>query len=559
MAAVTDSLLELNLNKDVSTDKYIKEREDDGTPALVGSLAEDGLTINSKYWLLQHVDGSVPGASLAAGGTVDVQDEFILADPKDVFAEFTGEIGDVINKLELNSLLDVKTKLGDAYLPHKAKGDTFLLCVREANNSGVIPEYQPRSLSETFDDLVESGAIEINVDDLANVNNIYVQVNPGTPADGVKETGIRLKVTDDYKKGLSTALKYEALESKEEFDDILVYLKGDGNDSVKDISALSLFDKDGTQLNRLPEGWYYAENNSEGAGKLEEAGLVEPEKVGNEETPNKHVKLGGVRILKYKDTNLVPDPDNGGMKVGSLGADRIPTNIGITSDGVLYSTVPSTLTFGQAIDIVGDVSDVDPTLDGVATVDKTFFGYTDDANKGDGVVTRSGPGARLTPGTWDPQTPASLPSVGDFYVIRFTPRIDTDGNTQLETQSLTATLKWNDSYPSSATGPDGSQNGPDLQVENGDLVAFGPQGWSIIGSVNTETIAQDLQDVTERGNFTDQGILLKETSGSKGLLVGTPTNREDLTVRTSVPEAGIVSTQSLETNHINFNFIPELT
>ena len=552
-----NSLILLNDLRDVNTEDYIKERDPDtGAPTLV---ANRNLDFATAYWMLQYVDGSV---SRADGETQ--KPEFVLADPKKVFADVAGDIGDEVaerfTKLELNALNDVTTRLGVAnniveeFLPH-VSGDSFLLCVSEGDAAnGIHPDYQPRSLSGTIGDLFGGFELNVELEQLVDINPIFIGNGPLDPPTPVS---VRLEVTDEYMKGIPNAVKYRPVDSVKEFDDILVYLTGNFSDSCfpyggqlfdKDGNDLSITNQNGDPITQLPRGWYYAENISDGAGGLEPAGIANVDL--QEEAVGDHVKLGGVRVLKFKDTVLEDDSALGGKKVASVGAERIPTNIGITDDGVLYATVPNTLTFGQTVDIVGDVS---------GGVDQTnaFFGYTSDATLGDPVLAQ-GPGARETPGEWNDQ-PAngnvSLPAVGDFYVVRFVDKRATDTGSVDEPKSLTATLKWNDTYPLGAGTPPA---GPDLQVENGDIVAFGAEGWNIIGTVDTETIAQDLQDVTERGNFTDRGINLRSITDN-GLLVGAPLNVEDVSVVSTVPAGGVIAAQQIKVNNIDFDFIPDLT
>ena len=52
---------------------------------------------------------------------------------------------------------------------------------------------------------------------------------------------------------------------------------------------------------------------------------------------------------------------------------------------------------------------------------------------------------------------------------------------------------------------DGSQD-PDYLFVMVTWLPWGGQQWAVIGTVDTDTVAQDLQSVTERGNFSDQGI-----------------------------------------------------
>lgn len=550
-----DSLIELHDLLDVDTDLYIKTRDTStGAPSSIASRTTDGVAFNSAFWLLQAVNGTVSDES--TGGSA--KEQFVLADAKELFAEIAGDIGNALNKLELNSLQDVTTRVGGAvdgqFLSHVA-GDSILLCVKEADLAvGGLPDYQPRSLKGAVNSLIDLNfdGIEIEIENLVDVNPIFIL---GGPLDDPTPFAVRLEVNDDYKNGIPNAKKYLPHNDPKQFDDILVYLTGTATDDVDlstlDIAGNDLIDANGdevTEITGLPEGWYYAENISDGQGKLEPAGLANADII--PETVGYNVTLGGVRVLKYKDTTLEDDGELGGKKVANVGT--TPSNIGITTDGVLYSEIPKTLTFGRTIDIIGAATDAGT---GVTDVTKVRFAYIDNSDDGNQVPVE-GPGALQSPETWTQTPPASLPAVGDFYVIQFVDELDTNGDAVVGGgKQLKATLKWNDSYPLGAT----QTPGPDLKVENGDIVAFGGTQWSIIGSVNTETIAQDLQDVTERGNTTDQGIQLLDGPASKGLVVGRLQNVEDGgTLEGAVPDAGVIATKEIRVNEINFDYIRDL-
>ena len=64
-------------------------------------------------------------------------------------------------------------------------------------------------------------------------------------------------------------------------------------------------------------------------------------------------------------------------------------------------------------------------------------------------------------------------------------------------------VNWNDAYPLDA--PD---QGPALHCRDGDLIAYGEQEWTIIGRVDVDTVAQNLQSVTDLGNTTTNSIIV---------------------------------------------------
>lgn len=541
-----DSLIELHDLLDVDTDLYIKSRNSvTGAPTLVASRAANNIDFEDAFWLLQAVNGQV--SDEVTGGSA--KEQFVLADAKDLFSELKAEVDGSIANLELNSLRDVTTRLGNepgsAFSPHVA-GDSFLLCVSEGappsdpddSSTETLPDYQPRRLSKVVSDLIDAKEIEINLENNTDVNPIFI-INPDGEVG--PSAGIRLEVTEDFKNGIPNAVKYNAIVESKNFDDILVNLTGSATDDVltADLDFSGLTDKEGNLITTLPAGWYYAENNSDGAGKLEPAGL--PDEAGPE-SKGANVSLGGVRVLNYIDTVLEEDPDLGGKRVSSVGTR--PSNIGITGDGVLYSEIPQTLTFGRTVDIVGEATDAN----GLTALSAIRFAYNNDTDDGN-LVDEKGPGAIQTPESWSETAPVSLPAVGDFYVVQFLDQVLADG-TVVEAKQLKATLLWNNFYPRPTPTP-----GPVLKVENGDIVAFGGTQWSVIGSVNTETIAQDLQDVTERGNATNQGIIMN----AQGLLNGVVFNREKSELLMFGVGAGIVATTTLQTNKIDFDFIPELT
>lgn len=575
-----NSNLELNLLADVDTDLYIKERDPDtGAPTVVGSRDADGVKFEDKFWLLQAVNSKV--ANEVTGESAEEQ--FVLADAANIFGKLTGDLGDLINNLELNSLLDVTTRTGQTgnFLPHTA-GDSFLLCIEEAASSSTgLPDYQPRSLSGKINELVqEPGGIEIHLDSLVDVNPIF---NPSV--DGPTAVALRLDVTDGYKKGTSDEKYYVTTANKED-DDILVYIT-DGSPLIDYTSGEGLnateiaafVDKDGVSIgSTLPAGWYYAEALFGGLNTLEIADVIDNvttivphfEDDGTTETPEAQAdinnvtrtNLGGVRVLPNKDATVEEDDINGGYRLKTAGS--IPSNIGITDQGVIYSEIPQTLSFVKTIEIAGS----EPLLPGQDPNDPLVerFGTTEtfgvDRNTGVDsntvLVDEAGPGSSLTPEVW--ADPNDLPTTGDFYVITFVEDASLVAGAGREAGDKKV-LKWNDYYPDTSVGnTNHTQDGPDLEVRNGDIVVFGESVWSIMGTVNTDSVAQDLQSVTERGFTTDRPIKLLGKGGdvNNGLIVGQPVNFENPVTAVVLTNGGSIAAENLQVNKIDFEYIDEL-
>ena len=228
-------------------------------------------------------------------------------------------------------------------------------------------------------------------------------------------------------------------------------------------------------------GWYYAE--AKFGDELAVAGVCDTVPA---QIADVVATLGGVRVVDFKETTF--KVDNGVTKIDSVpgpGETKTPTNIKITKDGVIYSQIPNTLTFRDVITIDADAVDPgsDPGLE-------TFL------SSGDAVPYKTaGPGG---PGdAASPTDNTTSPSVGDFYVIEMA------GGTPLTSKRLA----WR-----SVSGITITNDGSNPVVENGDLVAWGGAAWVVIGTVNTDTVAQDLQATTARGDTTTVGITL--TSGS---------------------------------------------
>ena len=262
-------ILEIGDNLDVDTSIYISQYEKTtGAPSSTmtfdsnnGSSLDDindagaagDMKAGNKYWMLQWVNGTVSGVhdtSNKNGG------QFVLRDPRSIFREVVdsiqgnvsdsliaildtiaiidgnvdginvildkhadsiGGLDDAINALELNSLLDVKTRNGgdtDPALSNTVNwavaGDAFLLAsdTTKGADGTIIPEYEPASLTSEINQRVTNGDIEINVDDLTDVD----------PTD----LG-RLKINVLYNPG-GSELKYEVDGTAPKYDDILVYI-----------------------------------------------------------------------------------------------------------------------------------------------------------------------------------------------------------------------------------------------------------------------------------------------------------------------------------------------
>lgn len=589
-----NSLIILNDLFDVSTEDYIKFRDSAGQPAVIGNKNLDRA---DAFWLLQYVDSRVSredGEAQKPG--------FVLADASDFLN--SGGASDV---KELNDLTDVTTKIDTAYLPATA-GDSFLLCVSTPGPTGA-GLYQPRSLSSTINNIIDLGpnapgdGIQIEIENLVDVNPIFIGTGGQNPdgSDEIEAARLRLEVTDDYKNGIPNAVKYNAILAPKEFDDILVYLTGTTADDVlvDDLINSGLVDENGDEIDftntPLPFGWYYAENISDGTGKLEPADVNDATEIvaalddqgnpnlagdstpilpGGTEEPT-HVKLGGVIVLPNRDATLAQDNVRGDYYLQSEG--KVPSNIGITPEGVLYSNIPNTLSFVSVIDIVGS----DPTTgtNPTSSIINNKYLLGGRVEFGPGVpVQPEGPGDSITKEDWNNDQSLgdiSLPTTGDFYVVRFIDEYDEpnnpDGVNYQQAKGAAKVLKWNDYFDtdpstndSGAIDADGNPvagtPGPDLLVFNGDIVVFGENSWSIMGTVNTDVVAQDLQSVTDRGFTTTNPIKLMGRTGelNNGLIVGQPVNFTAPGAISVLADGGVTATEQLITNNINFDYIKDL-
>lgn len=450
----------------IRTDLYVSNWDrPDGTPTVTSAFGAGGLTDinddeggkNNHYWLLQWVNSTVSGVH-------DPEGEFVLRDPEEVFAEISDRL---IKNIELNSLNDVTTRTGPGkadHLPHEA-GDTFLLLTTASDDPDVYTEYTPNSLSGVVTDMIHNREIIIDIDDIDDINPIQPPDSNGREdSPGRLEINITTdpawypgadKITDPA----NFIPKYQlAANQVLQSDDILVYLK----EPTKDIT--------GCPAHWSKPGWFYVESRFgdilDIAGSPTENDLAD-------KNANTTITLGGVRVTQFRDTELVDD-GKGGLKIGTVGTH--PSNIGITDKGILFSRLPNILKFVTVIN--------------VDTADKeTFNGGAD--------VPTEGPGDRVLPEVWDPNAnPPALPEPGDFYVMAFTGGINAQD---------THTITWNDAYPADGSG---SNPGPDIISRDGDIVAFGDGQWSIVGRVDTDSVQQNLQSVTEVGNTTTDSVVI---------------------------------------------------
>ena len=457
-----EPLIDLGDLGKIRTDLYISNWDrDTGAPSVVSAFGDSGMLTdinddeggtNNHYWLLQWVNTTVSGPH-------DTRGEFVLRDPEEVFAEISDRL---IKNIELNSLNDVTTRTGPGkadHLPHE-KDDTFLLLTTASNDPAVYTEYTPNSLREVISRKVHDREIIINIDDIDNVNPIQP---PDLNGDEDAPGRLEINVTTDPKwypgadkpnDPKDFIPKYQlAANQVLQSDDILVYLK----EPTKDIVACP--------AHWTKPGWFYVESRFgdilDIAGSPTENDLAD-------KNANTTITLGGVRVTQFRDTELVDD-GKGGLKIGVVGTH--PSNIGITDKGILFSRLPNIMKFVTVIN--------------VDTAEKETFNNGSD-------VPAEGPGDRVKPEDWN--NPDSLPEPGDFYVMAFTGGINAQD---------THTVVWNNSYPIGAVQP-----GPDLITRDGDIVAFGDGQWSIVGRVDTDSVQQNLQSVTEVGNTTTDSVVI---------------------------------------------------
>lgn len=531
-----NSLILLNDINEINTDYFIKTRDIFGNPSYVDTIGAkfDGTTEvatkDSRNWILQYTKSGT-----AADGSY-VGQKFVLADPKTVFQDALGDA------LQLDDLIDVETYIGgrktnqDTVQGYHSndKLDTFLLLtdigVIDGNGKVTTPQkYKPYSLTKAVTDALKpnspGGSIEIHLDQIVEINpNFDTAVGGPNDGDVTQKTG-RLDITEDYKKGLSGAVKYVFVSGDLQGDEQLTYISDADEVRNGDTSGGALGSGVAGPLN---PGWYYAEQFY--------GAPLEPAELANDalETIGDNVKIGGVRILTYKDTRLVDDPVAGGVKVDSVGG--TPTNIGITNKGVLYSTIPSTLSFIDTIFIGVGGPEVETFATGGAAVP------VGSAGPPGGVA--GGPGFHTTP-----EDATTNPSVGDFYVVKFVQ--DNTGTPADDIDNKVKQLAWRKGTPVT------DNVGSEPFVRNGDMVAWGGEAWAVIGTVNTETVAQDLQSVTTRGKTTDQGMTITgNENGINCLIVESPNDTMEGVVVGSNNDGtdGIISIGGL--NFGRFPYLP---
>ena len=91
------------------------------------------------------------------------------------------------------------------------------------------------------------------------------------------------------------------------------------------------------------------------------------------------------------------------------------------------------------------------------------------------------------------------------------------------------------------------------------MIAWSGTRWSVIGTVNTDTVAQDLQSVTDRGNSTTNDVTVKDLLATNGVVAGTANVIDH---ETGAPftghKMGDVTSSRVNTNNINFDLFPDL-
>ena len=442
-------------------------------------------------WLLQYVDAA---------------DGFVLSDPANLLDQ----------ALELNNLLDVTTRdtnensivtpvSGSAITaPIATAFDTFLMMT---DASAKAEKYTQVNLSDAINRLVDpdqgGNTIKIEVDNLIDVN----------PNGNASTQAGRLSITSGYKPGgVIKKYTWSSTDTKRD-DDLLVYIK---------TPATMIANSAGS----LVAGWYYAE------GKFGDEVKIAGSPTGNDatdESSDKVIELGAVRVLEYMDSTLDIDGNTGDATINTVGT--VPSNIGITPQGVLYSEIPRTLTFQQVVEIDSSGVETFSTIPASGTA----VPVAADSSPG-------GPGFATTPDDED-----TNPSVGDFYVISldssFVDPVSGAG---------TKTLGWRKGDGDGTAGDATDANAPDGSkpiVENGDIVAWGGSSWSVIGTVNTDTVAQNLESVTTRGKTTTKGI---------ELITANLTGNDGSNITIGTTNTGTATSGKLSVGNIDFTRFPGL-
>lgn len=497
--------------RDASTNAPTELKFTNESPESDGS----GVSKQSNHWLLQYIPTNNPigiGTSNAKG-----PGDFVLSDPATVLKDvLTG------GAVELNNLKDVVTKSNGVDYDVVTAGNSFLLSTGMSADG--IPLYGVAELDAAVNLLLQNGTINIGIE---NIN----EINPNLNASGERVEGF-LEITAAYEAGIPNSPKYTWTTKQVENDAIFVYI--DTPTTMIENSTPG-----GEIVGVLEEGWYIAENFSSSSGaKFADSQIADAASDYNQDNTvavNDKINLGVVRVADYigtsiKDTNGAGQVD-GNSYVAAVDEDTAETNIGITSDGILYTRIPKSINFRQTIDVAGDNYLTD-----------FKFGGSGES------VPNVGPRFHTAPHLGSVGT--NNPTVGDMYVFRF----DKDANGDPLVTDVN--VDWNNQNTSAAP----FESDAALTVNDGDMVIKGEQGWIIMGSVNTDTIGQDLSDVTGIGNETDNGIILADGGNGSGLLVGTPKIGDGLnTGDPAEADAGDVACEVLKAQNIDFNMYTELT
>ena len=204
------------------------------------------------------------------------------------------------------------------------------------------------------------------------------------------------------------------------------------------------------------EGWYYVPQTALTGGDSGVAGGVADD-AGSDDAAAQAAgtvfNTGAVRIAEFRDTTISIDATGKEVIADAADVGSIPSNLKIhPTTGVLYAEIPNTLTFKSTV-----------VVDAASA---PHFGAVD------------GPDATSAPAN---------PSLGDFFVYVLDAAVTTFTNT------------WNG-------------GGSGMVLRNGDMIAYNGTEWVVIGTVNTDTIQQNLQDVTEVGARTDNAIHVLDSS-----------------------------------------------
>ena len=287
----------------------------------------------------------------------------------------------------------------------------------------------------------------------------------------------------------------------------------------------------------------YADGTQEERGKT----YSNPPEPGADATGSLAITDGIVRVAAFRDTVVQPN------SVGDLFVTQgglLPSNIGISDTGVLYSEIPSSLGFVTTLKVV-------VTVDGTGEHGDTYVTLPG----GNKLNANQGPGSKEDPEDWT-GNPGGVPSTGDFYVLQF---VEASGTPVTNPDSFPpVNLTWNEAYK--AGDPTNPAQAPVVIGRDGDMVAYGEIYWNVIGTVNTDTVAQDLQSVTDRGRFTDNAVHVGYTetdsntvnAASSGAAVVCKGYADIAGNAVNAYAAGDIAGATLRVNTIDFNFIKPL-